>query len=313
MKKLFIFLILLSIPLFAQRWTSTINSTKVLLAGNATFTGTAEKANNFNNAYAYNWINITIKSAQSGAGKVYQSKDGTTWDHATAFTYTGGDTLTNLTSVPIILDYFKVTYTNGSVAQTTFRLTTVLTNEIMPLDASGNVRTNTTVTFTGGATSAGQAKAYSLDSLINTKSFWTTFSNLANQKLLYSLDSLIQINTKKWADSIALMRQMLNNQTNGNQLVQQKGSPNHYGTIFTTAGTNPDSISFAFTTRSITFINDGVSTDTLFVSSSKTFPTTNRDARTGGEGLTKSWALTKVYFKVGTTPLASKKIRVEAL
>ena len=135
----------------------------------------------------------------------------------------------------------------------------------------------------------------------------------AKQNLLYSLDSLIQINTKKWADSIALMRQMLNNQTNGNQLVQQKGSPNHYGTIFTTAGTNPDSISFAFTTRSITFINDGVSTDTLFVSSSKTFPTTNRDARTGGEGLTKSWALTKVYFKVGTTPLASKKIRVEAL
>jgi hypothetical protein len=87
---------------------------------------------------------------------------------------------------------------------------------------------------------------------------------------------------------------------------------NNYGTSFTTTGTTIDSVSFGFTTQSVTFINDGISTDTLFISPVKTFPSTNRIKRMGGEGLTKQWAVSKLYFKVGTTPLASKKIRIEA-
>ncbi len=166
-------------PLLAQRYTSTVNSSTTLLAGNATFAGGKEKASDNHNVYAYNWITVTVKSAQSGSGKVYQSKDGTTWDHVVAFTYTGTDTLTNTTSVPILLDYFKITYTNGASAQTTFRLTTVLTNQIMPLDATGNVKIAGTIT--GGSTSA-------------------------NQKLLYTVDSLIQINTKRVADSLKVWR-----------------------------------------------------------------------------------------------------------
>jgi hypothetical protein len=102
------------------------------------------------------------------------------------------------------------------------------------------------------------------------------------------------------------------NQTNGAQTTMITGSPNSYGTFFTTAGTNSDSVSFGFTTRSITFINDNTYTDTLFISPVKTFPITNRWKRMGGEGLTKSWAGTKLYFKVGTVPAASKKIRIEA-
>ena len=305
MKKIFLFLALLTITISAQRYTSTTNSSKVLLAGNATFAGGSEKATDNHNIYAYNWINVTVKSAQSGAGKVYQSKDGTTWDHVTAFTHTGGDTLTNTTSVPIILDYFKVTYTNGASVQTTFRLTTVLTNGL-----------SLTTVQSGGSTLATQLLQLHIDSLVkiqtdtiaarftrqlaamttlNAKSMWTNYSTSANQAKLYSKDSM-----------------MVANQTNGNQVLQLNSSSNSYGTVFTTAGTNPDSIIFGFTPKTITVINDGVSTDSLFVSAVKTFPSTNRLTRTGGEGFSKAWAVTKIYFKVGTTPLASKKIRVEA-
>ncbi|MCL4419867.1 hypothetical protein M1146_07305 [Patescibacteria group bacterium] len=102
------------------------------------------------------------------------------------------------------------------------------------------------------------------------------------------------------------------NQTNGTQTTMITGSPNNYATWFSTVGTVKDSVQFGFTTRSVTFINDGVLTDTLFVSTSNSFPSTNTIKRLGGEGFTKQWATTKLYFKVGTTPLASKKIRVEA-
>ena len=158
MRKILFLFIIFTIPLFAQRWTSTVNSSSTYLSGNATFAGGKEKANDNSGNYAYNWINVTVKSVQSGAGKVYQSKDGTTWDHVDVFTHTGGDTLSNTLSVPIILDYFKVTYTNGVSAQTTFRLTTVLTNGILPLDASGNLKTSAVLAVDAGAlaTSANQ-------------------------------------------------------------------------------------------------------------------------------------------------------------
>ena len=129
----------------------------------------------------------------------------------------------------------------------------------------------------------------------NVLNFPTNYSTSTNQAKLYTKDSM-----------------MVANQTNGNQVIQLNSSSNSYGAVFTTAGTNPDSIIFGFTPKTITVINDGVSTDSLFVSAVKTFPSTNRLTRTGGEGFSKAWAVTKIYFKVGTTPLASKKIRVEA-
>ena len=81
---------------------------------------------------------------------------------------------------------------------------------------------------------------------------------------------------------------------------------------FSTVGTVKDSVVFGFTTKSVFFMNDGIATDTLFVSSSASFPSTNTIRRNGGEGFTKYWGVTKLYFKVGTTPLASKKLRIEA-
>ncbi len=89
-------------------------------------------------------------------------------------------------------------------------------------------------------------------------------------------------------------------------------SVNQLGGIYTTTGTTIDSISTTFTPIRWTFINEGVSTDSLIVSSDRTFPSGKRTIRLGGEGFTKLWAVTKLYYKVGTTPLASKKIRIEA-
>lgn len=100
--------------------------------------------------------------------------------------------------------------------------------------------------------------------------------------------------------------------SSGDLYVTQLGSSNSYAAWPSTTGTTIDSVSFSFTPKSITFINDGASTDTLFVSSSSSFPTANTIRRLGGEGFTKFWAVTKLYYKVGTTPAASKKIRVEA-
>ena len=114
------------------------------------------------------------------------------------------------------------------------------------------------------------------------------------------------------ASTEATLASILANQTNGTQTTQLTGSSNNYSTSFSTAGTVIDSVTLGFTSRVVTFINDGVATDTLFVSTSSSFPSTNRLVRVGGEGFTKQWAVTKLYFKVGSTPLASKKIRIEA-
>jgi hypothetical protein len=89
-------------------------------------------------------------------------------------------------------------------------------------------------------------------------------------------------------------------------------STNSYSVWFSTAGTVKDSVSWGFTSKSVTFINDNTSTDTLFVSTSASFPSTNTVKRLGGEGFTKRWSTTKLYFKVGAIPAASKKLRVEA-
>jgi hypothetical protein len=100
--------------------------------------------------------------------------------------------------------------------------------------------------------------------------------------------------------------------SSGDLYVTQLGSSNSYAAWPSTTGTTIDSVSFSFTPKSITFINDETITDTLFVSSSSSFPTANTIRRLGGEGFTKLWSTSKLYYKVGTTPAASKKIRIEA-
>ena len=141
----------------------------------------------------------------------------------------------------------------------------------------------------------------------------TGMSTSANQVKLYSLDSLIQLRVKALADSIINRIHMNSATLPFYNSITNFSTNNSYAQNFTTTGTTIVSVVFSFTPHSITFINDGVPTDSLFVSSNKTFPSTNKITRLGGEGFTKSWAFTKLYFKVGTTPLVSKKIRIEAL
>lgn len=88
-------------------------------------------------------------------------------------------------------------------------------------------------------------------------------------------------------------------------------STNNYAKEHTTVAA-ADSAVFGFTTKYVTFINDGATTDTLYVSSDPLFPATNTIKRVGSEGFTKPYGVTKLYFKVGATPQASKKIRIEA-
>lgn len=100
---------------------------------------------------------------------------------------------------------------------------------------------------------------------------------------------------------------------NGTFAVQSTpvGSSNNYGEERTTVAAL-DSVSFGFTSKEYTFVNDGTISDTLYISPSSSFPTTNTEKRIGGEWITKRHAATKLYFKIGATPLASKKIRIEA-
>lgn len=138
--------------------------------------------------------------------------------------------------------------------------------------------------------------------IMNGQSTWTKYNKIEGR------------NTQqvKGDSSAVAVFEMNPVQTNGTQTTMLTGSPNSYSVWFSTAGTVKDSVVYGFTTRSVTFINDGISTDTLFVSPTSTFPSTNTIKRLGGEGFTKQWAVTKLYFKVATTPVASKKIRIEA-
>ena len=105
--------------------------------------------------------------------------------------------------------------------------------------------------------------------------------------------------------------------TNGTVAATQSGnwgitsSTNNYAEERTTVAAL-DSVEFGFTTKTVTFINDNASTDTLYVSTVSTFPSTNTIKRSGSEGFTKTYGVTKLYLKVAHTPASGKKIRVEA-
>lgn len=193
MKKNIVLLILLTTSIiFGQRYQSSLNSSTTNLTGGSTFTGTKEKAMNYNNVYAYNWINITVKSNAGGTGKIQQSKDGTTWQNTVTFTYTAGDTLANVFSTPIILDYFRVIYTNGSTAQTSFSLTTVLTNQSIAMSSTSTGQGQSTLitasTLTGAANN--QTVSTEIDSI--------TFTGATSRVMakVFSVNDTIEVSLK---------------------------------------------------------------------------------------------------------------------
>lgn len=101
--------------------TSTGNQSTTPLGANAVFTGSSIDISDFSS------INIAAYSDQSSAtdGLSMQfSPDGTNWDHKHNFSVVGavGASYSQTTE----LRYFRIVYTNGPVAQSVFRLTTIL-------------------------------------------------------------------------------------------------------------------------------------------------------------------------------------------
>jgi hypothetical protein len=96
---------------------STVNSSETPLAGDATFTGTAESTLK----YAVIVVSIFADAASAADGLVIeQSKDGTNWDYDNKFTIPASSGKTF--SFQPQAEWFRVKYTNGVGAQTAFRL-----------------------------------------------------------------------------------------------------------------------------------------------------------------------------------------------
>ena len=89
-----------------------------------------------------------------------------------------------------------------------------------------------------------------------------------------------------------------------------------YTNIFTgnkTSASSRDSINFGFDAAQITIFNDATSNDTMFVSTTTSFPAGQTFKRIGGTNLSYYINASTIYVKFGVTPTASKKYRVEAL
>lgn len=100
------------------------NSSTAVLGANATFTGTAFDAYNMTTAQ------ISVSSDQNSAANgfiVEWSSDGTHWDEQGINTYISAEDAGGSESLQIShrLRYFRIVYTNGSVAQTYFRLAVI--------------------------------------------------------------------------------------------------------------------------------------------------------------------------------------------
>jgi len=106
---------------------STNSSTTPLGAGGI-FTGTSFDAKDFAT------LSISIKSDQSSAVNgisVEFSQDGTNWDHVHKYTYVAG--VNGLSyNLPLEMRYCRVVYTNGSNAQSSFRLQSVFRRTSVP-------------------------------------------------------------------------------------------------------------------------------------------------------------------------------------
>lgn len=99
----------------------TGNSTSTPLGIGAVFTGAAYDITNCGIVF----VNVYTDQASATDGlSIQQSSDGTNWDHSDEYTIPAGGTKNY--SINPHSRYFRVVYTNGAVAQTAFRLQTIL-------------------------------------------------------------------------------------------------------------------------------------------------------------------------------------------
>lgn len=100
---------------------STKNSNTVNLAANGVFTGLGEDVT------TYSEVRITVFASHASATdglSIQQSSNGSNWD--VTDTYTVAATTGKTFSVPRQAKYFRIVYTNGASALTSFRLQTIL-------------------------------------------------------------------------------------------------------------------------------------------------------------------------------------------
>jgi len=99
----------------------TNNSTSTALGVDGVFTGTATEI------LSYSTVSVIVFSDQASALDgldIQLSTDSTNWDESLPFNVEAG--VTRRFNIPCNARYFRVVYTNGGVAQTAFRLQTIL-------------------------------------------------------------------------------------------------------------------------------------------------------------------------------------------
>lgn len=109
---------------------SAVNSSSTPLGADGVFTGTSEDVSGFPTVTVS--IYADVGSAIDGLS-VQFSADGTNWDHKDAFTIPAATG--KVFTVSRVARYFRMVYTNGSTAQSAFRLQVIL-NESNPKPSS---------------------------------------------------------------------------------------------------------------------------------------------------------------------------------
>ena len=110
-----------AITVFNGTLDSGNSSTAILGSSGGIFTGAA--LNVFNQTATNVYVYSDQSSATNGVSLQFSS-DGTNWHETDAYTYTAGGNALIITT-PTRAEYFRLIYTNGTVAQTVFQLQTI--------------------------------------------------------------------------------------------------------------------------------------------------------------------------------------------
>lgn len=119
--------------------SSTLNSTTAVLAGGATFTGTAESVT------GYSDVRVSVFASHASATDglaLQQSIDGTNWDFVDSYTIPAASG--KAFGVGVNANWFRAVYTNGATLQTSFRLQSRFlaahnkSSSVRPQDARSN-------------------------------------------------------------------------------------------------------------------------------------------------------------------------------
>ena len=110
-----------AITVFNGTLDSGNSSTAILGSSGGIFTGAA--LNVFNQTATNVYVYSDQSSATNGVSLQFSS-DGTNWHETDAYTYTAGSNALIITT-PTRAEYFRLVYTNGTVAQTVFQLQTI--------------------------------------------------------------------------------------------------------------------------------------------------------------------------------------------